>query len=58
MLVSPRLSAIVVGLQYQRVVALQPEKTEVDMQQVLFELATQSQLLVSSGCSSQASVVA
>ena len=58
MLVSPRQSAIVVGLQGQRVVALQPEKTEVDMQRVSFELATQSQLLVSSGCSSQASVVA
>ena len=58
MLVSPRQSMIVVGLQGQRVVALQPEKTKVDTQQVSFELATQSQLLVSSGCSSQASVVA
>ncbi len=58
MLVSPRQSAVVVGLQGQRVVALQPKKTAVDMQQVSFELATQSQLLVSSGCFSQASVVA
>ena len=43
MLVLPRQLAILVELQGQMVVALQPEKTEVDMQQVLFELATQSQ---------------